>query len=258
MSANKMIVVTRPRAQAASWIEPLQAAGWDARALPLLQILPAPEPDVVLQAWQNLGYWDAVMFVSSNAVQHFFAARPVHGGELPTSGRPRWWVTGPGSLQVLLQYSGIQYGEVDCPAEDSEQWDSEALWQQVQSQLKPGYQVLIVRGAGGGRDWLQQRLTASGAIVTVLAAYQRIGSLWEAAQRITLEQAVQCGAVWLFSSTEALHHLCRSFPAQSWRACYALATHPRIGQVAAEAGFGKVLVSRPDLTDVLACLETVP
>ncbi len=257
MPAKKKVLVTRPQAQATSWVLPLRAAGWDAYALPLIDVLPAPDQAAVLQAWQNLDRWNAVMFVSSNAVEQFFAAKPM---QLSANGSnwPRWWVTGPGSLQALIQQNGVQPSEVDCPSADAVQFDSEALWAHVQNQVTPGYKVLIVRGVAGGRDWLQQRLIAAGAAVTGLAAYQRVGPDLDAGQRALVENAVQYGAVWVFSSAEAINHLDSSFPVQQWQTCSALVTHPRIGRVAADAGFGRVLVSRPVLSDVLACLETVP
>jgi uroporphyrinogen-III synthase len=257
MPAKKMVLVTRPQAQAASWVLPLRAAGWDASALPLIDVLPASDQDAVLQAWQNLAQWHAVMFVSSNAVEQFFAAKPQ---QLSANGGawPRWWVTGPGSLQALLQQSGVQPSEVDCPPADAAQFDSEALWAHVQGQVTADFKVLIVRGVAGGRDWLQQRLVAAGATVTVLAAYQRVGPDLDIEQRAVVHHAAQCGAIWVFSSAQAIHHLRSSFPMQQWQACCALVTHPRIGQVAADAGFGQVLASRPAVSDMLACLETVP
>ncbi|MFN6997804.1 MAG: hypothetical protein ACK4PH_26745 [Aquincola tertiaricarbonis] len=38
------VVVTRPREQAAAWVEALGAAGWPVVALPLIEIAPAVEP----------------------------------------------------------------------------------------------------------------------------------------------------------------------------------------------------------------------
>lgn len=71
---------------------------------------------------------------------------------------------------------------IDGPAPDAPQFDSEALWQQVAGQIRPGDRVLIVRGRSGGahdtaqgsgRDWLARQIEAAGGQVDFVVAYQR-------------------------------------------------------------------------------------
>ena len=60
----------------ARWVEELRRRGFDAGALPLIAIVPVPQPQALQDAWGQLDRYRAVMFVSGNAVRHFFAHRP--------------------------------------------------------------------------------------------------------------------------------------------------------------------------------------
>ena len=71
------LIVTRPAAQAAAWVSALQVLGLDAQALPLIRIAALHDLAPVQAAWRALDSLALVMFVSANAVEHFFAARPL-------------------------------------------------------------------------------------------------------------------------------------------------------------------------------------
>ena len=71
------VLVTRPEAEASLWVQDLRQRGFDAVALPLIDIVPAPQPQALQQEWRRLHEYRAVMFVSGTAVRHFFAQRPV-------------------------------------------------------------------------------------------------------------------------------------------------------------------------------------
>ena len=70
------VIVTRPATEARKWLDGLRHAGFDALALPLIAIAPAPDPAVVQAAWERIASFDAAMFVSANAVAQFFALKP--------------------------------------------------------------------------------------------------------------------------------------------------------------------------------------
>lgn len=269
------VIVTRPGPQALHWVSSLRAAGLDALALPLIEIAGPPNPDAVRAAWQRLRAFDALMFVSANAVQQFFALRP-QGLALESIG-PRFFVTGPGSAAALAQ-AGVPGERVHAPDAGAAQWDSEALWQVVQPLVQPDWRVLIVRGTtdgeaseasgeekiadksadtGVGRDWFAARLVEQGAAVEFLVAYQRRAPPWSANALALVQVAAVDGSVWLFSSSQAVTNLVALAPAQSWRQARALATHPRIAQAARAAGFGAVGESRPAIGDVLASIESL-
>ena len=147
------VIVTRPAAQAADWVRRLEAEQIDAVALPLIGVAPAGDGAAVEAAWAMLATQRLVVFVSPNAVEHFFSVRPA-GMRWPTgvlAGAP-----GPGTTRALLDLS-VPAAQIVAPAADAAQFDSESLWRQLTAQDWQGACVLIVRG-DGGRDWLGQTL----------------------------------------------------------------------------------------------------
>jgi uroporphyrinogen-III synthase len=181
--------------------------------------------------------------------------------------------------RALLQ-AGVPETCIDSPAADAAQFDSEALWQRVASQVKAGQPVLIVRGndasataegaaaintaqaeqssavTGTGRDWLAQQLQAAGASAQFVVAYERRAPAWSAEQQTLAAQAAADGTVWCFSSSQAIHHLAQAMPTQSWARARCIATHPRIAQTAHSLGFGEIQISKPSLADLLVSLES--
>jgi uroporphyrinogen-III synthase len=247
------LLVTRPAGQAAEWVAQLQSLGIDAAALPLIGIAPAADDGAVLAAWARLDEQRLVVFVSPNAAEQFFARRPL-GSVWPVTVKAA--SPGPGTTQALVAL-GVQASQIVAPAADAPQFDSEALWQQLAPQDWRGARVLIVRG-DGGREWLADRLREHGAVVDMLAAYQRCAPRLDDAQRDTLAGALAEPQrhVWFFSSSEAVEHLIALAPTARWNAARALATHPRIAGRARAAGFGVVMESRPTLEAVAACLQS--
>lgn len=255
------VLVTRPAEQAAGWVADLQAHGIDAVALPLLGIAPAADPAPVDAAWQALGQFALVMFVSPNAALRFFDRRPA-GQAWPASVDVA--TPGPGTGEALRAL-GVPAARMIEPAADAAQFDSEALWLQLRKRPWSGRRVLIVRGEGG-REWLAEQLLAAGARVDFVAAYQRGPALLDDEARAVLQQALDAPAQhrWLFSSSEAIDHLATlaALPperlGQALQASTALATHPRIAERAVAAGFGQVHLCRADRAAVVACIQSPP
>ncbi len=261
------VIVTRPEREARRWVIDLTALGVQAIALPLIRIGPVHDQTELSMARQQLVQYAGVMFVSANAVDYFFASDRSLATGLGTSGdgRTRAWATGPGTARALLRV-GVAPERVDVPPSDAAQFDSEALWQVVGTQLRATDRVLIVRGAdafdglesvaGSGRDWFAGKVAATGAHVEFVAAYQRCVPEFDADERMLASHAAGDGSVWLFSSAQAVRNLQAALPEQSWVQGRALATHARIAAAARGAGFGIVCESRPTLPDVLAALES--
>lgn len=258
------VIVTRPAAQAVSWVQSLERHGIPAVALPLIDIAPATDPDPLIEAWRHLGDARLVMFVSANAVEHFFALRP---------GSPPWPTgvqaasPGPGTTRALRQ-AGVPAWQIVEPAPDSAQFDSESLWERLRDQDWHGAPVRIVRG-DGGRDWLADTLRAQGAAVSFVSAYRRCAPSWDEPAQSLLDQALAQPAehLWFFSSSESIDHLMSHLtnqpprpqpagPAKLPAGARALATHPKIARRAEEAGFAPVWRSLPTLADVVACIQS--
>jgi uroporphyrinogen-III synthase len=241
------VVVTRPGAEAAEWVDALRARGFDAVSLPLIDIERVADTAPLRDAWAQIETFRAVMFVSANAVRGFFAARPADAAFAT-----RAWATGEGT-RTSLQAAGVAASAIDSPAPDAAQFDSEALWQEVAGQCGAGDRVLLVRG-GEGRDWLQQQLVQEGVHTETVAAYARVRPAWSAAQMQLA--AASASASWIFSSSQAITNLRETMPRQAWRDARAIATHPRIAEAARAAGFGVVCESRPAIAAVVAALES--
>lgn len=266
------VIVTRPAREAGEWVAQLGAWGVDAVALPLIAIGPCQDTaaqHALAQARSQLLQYRALMFVSGNAVVHFFKPnRPLAlFGQAQGAIKTRAWAPGPGTALALEQF-GVPRHAIDGPAPDAAQFDSEALWKQVSGQIRPGDRVLIVRGRsaspqdahessqGSGRDWLSRQIEAAGGTVDYVVAYQRGAPQFTAQEVALAQQAARGGSIWLLSSSEAVAHLAQALPGQDWGAAQALATHPRIADAARAAGFGTVRECRPALADVVASIES--
>lgn len=275
------VLVTRPAADALGWVTGLQVAGFEALSLPLIEIGPVSDLGAVSLAWHQVESYDALMFVSGNAVAGFFAARPQdvqnffqsRGG---MTHAPRAWATGPGTHKALIQ-AGVSEHFIDAPSADSAQFDSEALWARVSSTVRPGMKVLLVRGSteretgnpqplgaldsdwrlGAGRDWLATRLGEQGVVVEWVAVYQRQQPQFSPQQEASIRGSTDDVSIWLFSSSEAVENLISQFADLQWSKARAVTTHPRIAQTARKAGFGVVYESRPTLEAVVASIESI-
>ena len=266
------VVLTRPAGDAQPWADALQKAGHEVLLLPLIDIQAAAEVWPIQNAWANLADYQAVMFVSSNAVQFFMAQRPVVqlGEPLAAAALPRAWVTGPGSQQTLLQ-CGWPADKVDAPLADAPQFDSPALWAQVHTQVPAGTRVLLVRGtsvpgiapvqatadAGGASPWMAQQLRQAGASVAYCQAYQRCAPVFTPTHQALAHRATGPGVVWLFSSSEGMTYLQQGVPGLQFQQTLALATHPRIAEHTRALGFKQVTVVRPVLAQVIASIESM-
>ncbi|MBI3348533.1 MAG: uroporphyrinogen-III synthase [Burkholderiales bacterium] len=241
------LLVTRPRPQCAAWLARLAVLGVPAAALPLIEILPALDAGPVQAAWAALSAVDLAVFVSPNAVEHFFAQAP---GDWPVHTLAA--CVGPGSAQALAE-RGVPAANIVQPAADAASLDSEHLWEQLSPRRDwRGARVLLLRG-DGGREWLAEQLTEAGAQVEAVTVYHRSGPRWTAAEQALLGAVLAHPQrhVWLFSSAEAVSHL-RGQPLAGQRA---IATHPRIADAARLAGFSPVVLARPDPEAVTQALK---
>ncbi|MBK6294829.1 MAG: uroporphyrinogen-III synthase [Rhodoferax sp.] len=264
------VVVTRPEADAQALARDLTAAGLQPTVLPLIEVSAVAAREPLDQAWRSMPHYLAVMFVSANAVEHFFSRRPGGMSAFNTASglTARAWATGPGTVKALLR-QGAEATWVDAPLSEAGRFDSDSLWQAVRPQVQPGDRVLIVRGVDGaqgapaqgdrgtGRDWLSDQLTQVGALVDFVVAYRRRAPAWGPQQLAQARNAAADGSVWLFSSAQALVNLQGLLPAQDWSTARAVATHPRIAAAVRKAGFGVVCESRPVLAEMVASIESI-
>ncbi|GAB4399659.1 MAG: hypothetical protein OHK0048_13570 [Rhodoferax sp.] len=265
MHAPDPILVTRVGTQAQTWVDALRKRGFNAQSLPLLATRALPDPSALRRVWQRLGDYAAVVPVSAQAVHYFFEQKPAPAHDHSAQAAPKfeYWVVGEGSRRALLAH-GVEDARIITPAPNAMQWDSESLWAVVAPRCRPGQRALIVRGDdaaapsphGQGRDWLAQRLRQAGVEVDFVVAYVRALPEWSPEQRAAALGAVRAPALWLLSSAQSVQNLGQLLPQVDWRAAQALATHPRIAQAARSLGFGRVAHCHPDLTQVMAFIES--
>lgn len=259
------IILTRPDPDNGPWMQALTGLEQPVWAWPLIDIRPMTATESLASAWLAMAAHQVAMFVSRSAVQHFFALRPA-ASAWPVGTRA--WCTGPGTRQALLA-QGVPAQQIDLPSAQGA-WDTEHLWLQVSDQVRPGVQVLLVRGtdadmpiradeidSGVGRDWLAEQIQNAGGQLTWAVAYQRACPVWDAQRLEAAAKTASDGSIWVFSSTQAVRHLKKLLPAQNWARARALATHERIAAQAKDMGFGHVVVCKPSAHDVLASLKSL-
>ncbi|MBH9553428.1 uroporphyrinogen-III synthase [Inhella gelatinilytica] len=219
------LILTAPAAQQGRWQSALTALGVEVQGVPLIDIVVAPL-ETLESAWAAVMRGPRlVIFVSPSAV----AALDAVAG-LKWIGWPRPVMTGcvgPATAQAL-RLRGVR--DVVSPAEDSERFESEALWPLLRE--RGGWQgasVLMLRG-DGGREWLADQLAAEGAAVQALSVYQRVCPDASGERQAAVERLRGAPALWLLTSAQALKHGL----ANQWirPGDFALATHPRIAEAA--------------------------
>ena len=263
------VIITRPLREANKWAAALMETGYKASVLPLVEVASAADTEAVADAGLHLAEYDGVMFVSGNAVEYFFASNQALGPVFCAGAaiKTRAFATGPGTVAALLR-AGAESAWIDAPDQDSQQFDSEALWAVIGSKMQATSRVLIVRGAGTstaeappgeghGRDWFANQVKLAGASVDYVVSYQRVPVRLQAEALAMAREAASDGSVWMFSSSEAIANLVASCPDQDWYAAKAVVTHPRIGDTARKAGFVQVCESRPSLASLLASIESM-
>jgi len=257
------LLLTRPRAQADEWATRMAALGVPTASLPLIDIAPARDPASLAAAWAALPGTDLAMFVSPNAVEHFFGGRAAGGTPARVWPERTWAATvGPGSARALIEH-GVPAARIVQPPAASDSLDSEHLWPElvrVAGQDWTGRRALLVRG-DGGREWLGDRLREAGAEVSAVGVYRRTCPAPSPEIAALLREALSEPQrhVWLFSSSEAIGHLDSleqgtrgNGPPADWGRVLALATHERIAARARALGAGHVVLVRPDAAAVAA------
>ncbi|MDM0043535.1 uroporphyrinogen-III synthase [Variovorax dokdonensis] len=253
---QRRVLVTRPVHEARRWLDGLRAQGFDAQALPLITIAPLQDTTRLDAVRADALDFKAWMFVSAAAVRHFLNG----DARLVASDGPRCWATGPGTVAALRD-AGVPRHRIDAPDDASPRFDSEALWPLVAQQVSAGTRVLLVRGAGeddlpAGRDWLAGQIEAAGGQAHAVAAYRRTAPSWDEALTELARSASSDGTIWLFSSSQAVANLRQLLPDVDWKAACAICTHPRIGDAASAAGFGRVQVANAPLKALAASIES--
>jgi uroporphyrinogen-III synthase len=200
---------------------------------PLMDILAlTPEP-ADHQLIQQLDQYDHVIFISQNAVVYGLSLLTDYWPQWPI--HLRWYGVGAATGQMLNSFG------IDCRV--PQDYSSEGLLALAELQQVAGQRVLIVRGAGGGREWLHDELQSRGAKVDYLAVYQR---QWRAyPQGLLTQDEASHLLITLVYSNESLKRLVElmTWPLEN---SYLVVPSERIQMLAKDLGFVKVSVAMPD------------
>lgn len=252
----RVVVVTRPRAQADALAQAVAASGRTAVLLPLLEISPVDDAAPLRAALTELGRFALVAFVSPNAIDAAFAHIDAWPVAVPVA------IVGDGSRAALARHgvTGDTF-TIFSPAESAHS-DSEHLLQRLDLASYADKRVLIVRG-DGGRELLADALRAAGARVEPVAAYRR------ATPVLTAELATQLRALlaqpndWIITSSEALRGLAGLVQSIDGAALMPrlmqqrlIVPHARIAQTARDLGLEHVRLTGSGDARLLAALQS--
>lgn len=252
---SKTIVITRPSGQAQHLSEMLQSSlrsgginpeNWpQIVALPLLNIVPKSDLSLSVHIQASLSAADLVIFVSPNAVECTMRLLDQPWQELVKRVLPVG-VMG-GSSSVALKNYGIgahdSLSKIILPS-DNAHWDSEGLWDELQSLAWDWStkKIIIFKGEGG-RDWLADTLRDAGAQVEPISVYARVpldpdDLAWQAIHEMDFSQSL-----WLLTSSEAVRYLGQAnLPLDT---AMAICPHHNISDAAKQIGFGEVFTCPP-------------
>lgn len=244
--ANLHILITRPDDQVQPLATLVHQHGGVAVCVPTLEIVGVPANAQQRNTLSNSADYDAVIFISRNAVEYASAITPLHSLALHTVFAP-----GVGTA------SALQRAGVDTVITPSHGYHSEALLALDALTHVQGKHLLIVRGQGGygqgvhsqsGRELLRDKLVERGAKVDYVAVYRRCQPA-DCAEKLRLAVARPLHAVTV-GSGETLQNLLACWPAaaaDTLRALPLFTPGLRVAALAQAHGFKHAIPSQsPD------------
>ena len=235
--SDRLVIITRPLAQAEPLAAKLRATGFDVRIFPLLDIQTLPDNRELRQKTEQLSDYAMVAFVSPNAIDAAFE----HIGSWPATVIVA--VVGEGSRQALARHGLTPDKARIVSPRNLQRTDSETLLEVLDLPALAGKNVLIVR-AETGRELLADRLRAAGIQVEQVAAYRRGPPPMDDARSFQLKDLLAGPSDWVITSSEALRYLkditLASAGEEGWQHLLQsslIVPHERIAQTAEELGF---------------------
>jgi uroporphyrinogen-III synthase len=181
------VLVTRPEHQAQHLCQLIEAEGGAAVRYPALVIKPRTDRAAVRAAIGPLDRFDLVVYVSANAVR-FGADILGEGQDIPLAAIGQ-------ATAAALNAAGRRVSLM--PEEGA---DSESLLAMPQLQDMRGRRVLIVRGSGG-RELLQEAMTARGAQVHYAEVYTREAAYPSMERKAEIEALWRQGGIAVYGAT---------------------------------------------------------
>lgn len=190
---GRVIVVTRPEAQADDLVEPLESLGARVVLFPTIEIVPPADPAPLRRAAREVGSYDWLVFTSVNGVEAFGRALAAEGVSPPdgTSGGARVCAIGPATGEALEEI-GLR------PTVIPDEFVAEAVVEALDEETElEGKRILLPRAAIA-RSALPEGLRARGARVEIVEAYRTVPATGDAAE---LSRLLEAGEVDLVTFT---------------------------------------------------------
>jgi uroporphyrinogen III methyltransferase / synthase len=161
---GRRIVVTRPRAQAAGFIDALAAAGAEVVPCPTIEIVPPDSWAALDAAIARIDTYDWIVLTSVNGVAMFFERLRAQRRDVRRLHRARIATVGPATAAALAA-RGVLVEVVP------EEFRAEGVAAAMHAAGVAGARVLLPRAAGA-REILPALLRAAGAEVDEVASYR--------------------------------------------------------------------------------------
>jgi len=161
---GRRIVVTRPAAQSADFIERLQALGAAVLVFPAIEVRKEPDLRTLHDAFEHLADYQWLIFTSRNGAEIFCDELLARGRDMRCLQGLKLCAIGPATADCLRARGLI----ADIVPGD---YRAEGLLKALKGRVQAGDTVLLPRAAGS-RDILPEGLAALGARVDEIITYQ--------------------------------------------------------------------------------------
>lgn len=160
---GKKVVVTRPEAQAVSFVEKITELGGEAIELPAIEIVKETDLSGLYRAFKDIETYDWIIFTSVNAVDIFFDELSKQGLDVRNLKGVNLCAIGP-STEQTVERKGLSADLV--PA----RFCAEGIIESLKGRMQPGQKVLLPR-ARGARKILPEGLRELGIEVDETCLY---------------------------------------------------------------------------------------
>jgi uroporphyrinogen III methyltransferase / synthase len=171
--SGRRVIVTRPRAQAAEFVNTLEKHGAEVVEFPTIRITDPENPEDLRAAVRGVDGFDWIVFTSVNGVERFWRELRRSGRETESIARISLCAIGPATAAAIEREGGV--AEL-MPEEYVAEAVVEAL--SARGELQ-GSRILLPRAAEA-RPVLPDTLRERGAEVVEVAAYQSVPDAAEA------------------------------------------------------------------------------
>lgn len=238
------LVVTRPKQHSLSFIDEAKSRGFEAAALPVLEIEPVTET-AQKQAIKNqilrFDEFEAVIFVSQNAVQYGFNWLEDYWPQLPQG--IQYFGVGTKTESAIaerLANLGAENALVSH-SDASSKMDSESLLQHPSLLEVENKKILIFRGVGG-RTKLYEELSSRGAQVEHCELYERQipARAKETLSEIKIDPLRDLIVLFSAESLQNFHALIEGANLDKRKACHLLTPSERVAKQAKNLSYTHV------------------